>query len=157
MTSVVLDYARRERDHRGFVDDKGWAHAVAHTADALDSCAQHPVTNLEERIAILNVIAELATLSEPLAYSEDDRLAFPVHRVIQGNQVAYDDLHTWISQFDIETTASKESVIRWVNALSAQPLLSSELGAAQSSTVGGHLESTQEAQCLLSLWNFASG
>lgn len=96
-TNIVLDYSRRERDHRGFVDGKGWAHAVAHTADALDSCAHHPVTNNEERIGILEVIAELATLPESLTYMEDDRLAFPVLRMVQGEQVEMDCLHSWFA------------------------------------------------------------
>lgn len=36
----VLDYFSREVDLRGYVEGKGWAHAVAHTADLLDEFAQ---------------------------------------------------------------------------------------------------------------------
>jgi len=115
-TSIALDYARRERDHRGFIDGKGWAHSVAHTADALDSCAHHPVTTTEERIAILEVIAELATLPEPLTYMEDDRLAFPVLRMVQGEQVELDYLHSWVCRFDIDIAPPKETTLRHVNA-----------------------------------------
>ena len=32
----------RERDLRGFVPGKGWAHAVAHGADALGTLARSP-------------------------------------------------------------------------------------------------------------------
>jgi hypothetical protein len=33
---ALLDYAASERDLRGFVPGKGWAHAAAHVADAFD-------------------------------------------------------------------------------------------------------------------------
>lgn len=115
-TNAVLDYAKSERDHRGFVDGKGWAHSVAHTADALDSCAYHPITTTEERIAILDAIAKLATLPEPLTYMEDDRLAFPVLRIVQGEQVSLDYLRSWVRRFDIDIVPSKEATLHHVNA-----------------------------------------
>ncbi len=113
--SVVLDYAKREQDHRGFVDGKGWAHAVAHTADALDSCAHHPVLTVEERTAILDTIAKLVVQSGPLTHNEDDRLAFPVYRIIQAEQITYDYLCNWIHRFDLYSTLSQESMVRLVN------------------------------------------
>ncbi len=38
----IEDYLCRERDVRGYVDGKGWAHAVAHAADMLAELAQCP-------------------------------------------------------------------------------------------------------------------
>jgi len=79
----VLDYARDERDRRGYIDGKGWAHTVAHTADALDSCAQHPLSTNAERFKVIHCIADLATLSNPIHFQEDDRLAFAASRIIE--------------------------------------------------------------------------
>jgi len=111
----VMDYAKRERDHRGYVDDKGWAHSVAHTADALDSCAQHPAITMKERIAILETIAKMVMLPEPLAYLEDDRLSFPVYRIIQAKKVSQEFLQSWMSRFDIDEIHSKQAALRHVN------------------------------------------
>jgi hypothetical protein len=36
----LLRFMREEQDRRGFVEGKGWAHAIAHAADALDDLAQ---------------------------------------------------------------------------------------------------------------------
>lgn len=114
-TRAMLNYAQAERDHRGFVDGKGWAHSVAHTADALDSCAHHPVTTLDERIEILEVIMELATMSEPLTYLEDDRLAYPVLRMIKSEQISVDYVQTWVRKFDTSNFSSKEGMLRSSN------------------------------------------
>lgn len=110
IVSVVLEYIKREKDHRGYVDGKGWAHAVAHTADALDSCAHHPVLTVEERTAILNTIAELVVRSDSFTHNEDDRLAFPVYRIIQAQQITYDYLRDWI--FELEP---QDSMVRLDN------------------------------------------
>ncbi len=114
-TEVVLDYARREKDRRGFVDRKGWAHSVAHTSDALDACAQHPLTTVEMQQAILRAVAELASLAEPLPYLEDDRLAFTALRLILNNQVPLDFLQSWIQTFEIDQNHSHEATLRHSN------------------------------------------
>ncbi|MGE5592023.1 MAG: DUF2785 domain-containing protein, partial [Bacillota bacterium] len=38
----ALSYLRQERDLRGYVPGKGWAHSVAHTADLLRALAANP-------------------------------------------------------------------------------------------------------------------
>ena len=40
----VIHYMMEEKDTRGFIQEKGWAHAIAHGADALDALAKHPLT-----------------------------------------------------------------------------------------------------------------
>lgn len=112
----VINYARREWDHRGYVDHKGWAHSLAHTADALDSCAQHPTITMKERITILETIAEMVMLPEPLTYLEDDRLAFPVYRIIHAKQVSQEFLQSWMSRFEIDDIHSNQAALRHVNA-----------------------------------------
>ena len=118
IVSVVLEYAKREKDHRGYVDGKGWAHAVAHTADALDSCAHHPVCTVEERTAILHTIAELVVCSDSFTHNEDDRLAFPVYRIIRAQQITYDYLRDWILDFEPqESTVRSDNVQHFLQSL----------------------------------------
>src|SRR5919201_610172 len=47
--SELLRYAREERDWRGYVRGKGWAHAMAHLAGTLDECAQNRFMGVKER------------------------------------------------------------------------------------------------------------
>ncbi len=55
---------------------KGWAHSIAHLADALDESAKNRYTTAAGYIAILETLTSLASLPEPLSYGEDERLAF---------------------------------------------------------------------------------
>lgn len=113
---VVLDYAKNERDYRGYVDGKGWAHAVAHTADALDSFAQHPLVTNDTRLMILEAIAHLASLSSPLTYMEDDRLAYPVLRMVEAKQLSQDCFESWLTHFRIDHIPPKAATLQHVNA-----------------------------------------
>ena len=54
----VATWLLRERDLRGFVPGKGWAHAVAHGADALGTLARSPHVGTAELTVILDVIAD---------------------------------------------------------------------------------------------------
>ena len=38
-----VDYLKLEKDYRGFVHEKGWAHAVAHGSDLLAEAIAHPL------------------------------------------------------------------------------------------------------------------
>ncbi|MBO0784196.1 MAG: DUF2785 domain-containing protein, partial [Ktedonobacteraceae bacterium] len=93
---ALLLYARQEKDWRGYVKDKGWAHAMAHLADALDGCAQHSATTTAERKEILTLLRELATINEPLYHEEDVRLALVAYHIILGKQVADELITSWI-------------------------------------------------------------
>ena len=67
----------RERDLRGFVPGKGWAHAVAHGADALGTLARSPHVGAAELTVILDVIADrlLLPVDRLFTNGEPDRLA----------------------------------------------------------------------------------
>src|SRR5882762_8354043 len=77
---ALLEYARSEKDWRGYVEEKGWAHAMAHLADALDEGAQN-------RTEILTLISELAKSPETLYHEEHVRLAIVAYHLILGKQV----------------------------------------------------------------------
>src|SRR3954470_4794119 len=62
----------RERDLRGFVPGKGWAHAVSHGADTLAILARSPHVATPELTVVLDVIA--------------DRLLLPVDRLFNNGE-----------------------------------------------------------------------
>ena len=77
--SVVLDnilqYMDKEQDIRGYVEDCGWAHAIAHGADALGCLASHPrATNLD-RMRILGAIKLCLLKGGTYTNNEESRLA----------------------------------------------------------------------------------
>lgn len=67
---------RTESDLRGFVPDRGWGHATAHTADLLKFLARNPrFTHEQQRIAVSAVEARLLSARQVFVWGEDARLA----------------------------------------------------------------------------------
>ena len=88
----------RERDLRGFIPGKGWAHAIAHGADALATLARSPHLATAELTVILDVIADrvLLPVDEPFTHGEPDRLAFASMEVLRRNVVPLRVLEPWV-------------------------------------------------------------
>jgi hypothetical protein len=99
----------RERDLRGFVPGKGWAHAVAHGADALGALAESPHLHTNELTVVLDVLADrLALPVETLfAHGEPDRMAAATLSVLRRNLVPLTVLEPWVAR--IAGTARRRS------------------------------------------------
>lgn len=123
---ALLTYSRQERDWRGYVKGKGWAHSVAHHADALDDCSRNRYMTRADREAILETLTYLAQLPEPLCYEEDDRLAFVAYGIITRQEVELTYLKQWIASLVIprdENALVEENVISWHRAANAKNFL----------------------------------
>jgi Protein of unknown function (DUF2785) len=99
----------RERDLRGFVLGKGWAHALAHGADALGALAQTPAMGRLELTVLLDVIAD--RLLEPtrtrLVHGEDDRFAAATLCLLRRDLLGMEVLEPWVARLaDLSTPTS---------------------------------------------------
>ena len=96
----LMSWLSRERDLRGFVPGKGWAHAIAHGADALGALARSPYLGRLELTVILDVIADrlLAPTEAFLVCGEDDRLAFATMHLLRRNILELDVLEPWVAR-----------------------------------------------------------
>jgi len=96
----MLSCLSRERDLRGHVAGKGWAHAVAHAADALDELALCPELGEESLLDMLRVIRETVVgASVVFVDEEDERLVTAILSAIQRQVLAKADVTQWISGF----------------------------------------------------------
>ncbi len=123
---ALRTYARQERDWRGYVKGKGWAHSVAHLADAFDDCAKNRFMTIADREAILETLTYLAQLPEPLCYEEDDRLAFTAYEIITHQYVGLAYLKKWIASLVVtraENVLLEEGVLVWNRAANAKNFL----------------------------------
>lgn len=70
-------YVLGERDVRGYVGGKGWAHSIAHGADLLRDFAYHRFTAAADHTDILRILSARLTgnTEEMFLYNEDHRLA----------------------------------------------------------------------------------
>ena len=135
----VAGWLVRERDLRGFVPGKGWAHAIAHGADALGVLAQAPLMGRLELTVLLDVIADrlLTPTRARLVHGEDDRLAMATMEILRRDLVGLDVLEPWVARlaehakpaFDADgdpyvVTGNVQSFLRSLHlqvALSARP------------------------------------
>ncbi len=96
----VLRYFAGERDLRGYVSGKGWAHAVAHAADALAQLAQCRETregDLREVLAVLR--AKAAVVEAPYVHDEDERMVTAALAVLQRRALTEAEVIRWIDSF----------------------------------------------------------
>jgi hypothetical protein len=102
----LLRFMREEQDRRGFVDGKGWAHAIAHGADALDDLAQCKEVNADGLREILLVVQMVVCVSDTVyTHGEEERLVTPVIALLRRELLAEDEMVRWIEGFAIETEA----------------------------------------------------
>jgi hypothetical protein len=80
MLAALRAYADRETDLRGHTGARGWAHAAAHTADALKFLAREPNFTDTDRATILDAVNALTVRRHGAIFhhGEDTRLAQPV-------------------------------------------------------------------------------
>lgn len=90
----------RERDLRGYVPGKGWAHAIAHGADAIGALAGSPHLGTPELTVLLDVLADrlLASPGTLLLAGEPDRIATATMAVLRRDLVPLTVLEPWVAR-----------------------------------------------------------
>ncbi len=113
----TLSYLAEERDPRGYVPEKGWAHALAHTADLLYVLASNRFLTRVELEQMLTAIADKIT--EPVDWiyhhNEDDRLVRVVIAAHQRQLLDEFFFQTWLKSF---VSTKKHS---WKGSFESQP------------------------------------
>ncbi|WP_110208735.1 DUF2785 domain-containing protein [Nocardioides daejeonensis] len=86
-----------ERDLRGFVPGKGWAHALAHGSDAIGAIADSPHLDLAELTVLLDVLGERVVLPTGMVIEagEPDRLAAATLRILRRDLVPLELFEPW--------------------------------------------------------------
>lgn len=104
-----VGYLKSEKDTRGFVEGKGWAHSVAHGADVLAALVKHPKFRIEESKVILKTIQNCLFKNATYIDEEDERLVFVIETLIEKN-VDETILAQWIHQIlnDLEMLHTSE-------------------------------------------------
>jgi hypothetical protein len=105
----IATWYLRERDLRGFVPGKGWAHAVAHGADAILALAESPHFHTNELTVLLDVVADRLTIPGEVlfAHGEPDRMAAATMAVLRRNVVPLRVIEPWVAR--IAATARRRT------------------------------------------------
>ncbi|AIQ35490.1 DUF2785 domain-containing protein [Paenibacillus sp. FSL R5-0345] len=95
---------QKERDYRGYDEEKGWAHAIAHGADALDDLAQCSELDENDLLTILDLVYDKVTITDRI-YSdgEDERMVRSIISVLNRKILSQTYVERWIQSFgDVE-------------------------------------------------------
>ena len=98
---AALSSLRSERDMRGFVDAKGWAHAIAHMSDALCQFARSPHVSSNQQRAILEAIADrlMTPVDSVFVQDEGGRLMRVAYHLLLRGDLPVDAYVAWLEGF----------------------------------------------------------
>jgi hypothetical protein len=99
----LITYLKSERDVRGYVEDKGWAHAPAHAADAVEDLAQSPYLESAELLELLHALSiKVTESSRAYIYEEDQRMAQAAVTILSRNRIEQAELAAWTELLQTE-------------------------------------------------------
>ncbi len=96
-----LWYLEAEQDPRGYVTIKGWAHALAHTADLLLVLALNRNIDGADLSKILSAISTKMVHSTAHVYihGEDERLASAILEILRRDLISLEQVESWAKSF----------------------------------------------------------
>lgn len=93
----LLFFLENEQDLRGFVNEKGWAHSIAHAADALDDLAQCSELSKTDLAEILEAIRNVICVKDiGYIHGEDERIVTAVIAIIKRELISETEFAQWI-------------------------------------------------------------
>jgi hypothetical protein len=95
-----LKFYVEDKDVRGYVESKGWAHGAAHGADALDEFARCEEIGYEDLKEILAAIyAKVNMKHYGYIHFEDERMINAVKAILDRKIIPLSEIEAWINQF----------------------------------------------------------
>jgi len=107
---ILLDYINLEKDLRGYVSGKGWAHSVAHVTDAIDELVKSPKIDKKFHLKILKVLWSKVFVSTSVyIHDEDERILIPILEMV-NNGLEQVEIETLIQNVPLELKIQKEQL-----------------------------------------------
>ncbi|MBB4824691.1 hypothetical protein HNO89_001915 [Sporosarcina luteola] len=90
-------YLQQERDVRGFVEEKGWAHSIAHGADLAAVIAGHPLAEKRLMPVLLQGVSDSFWKGTVYTDNEDERLVAVIMALVK-QEYPEEVLVEWVEQ-----------------------------------------------------------
>jgi len=98
--SKILRYMANEKDFRGYVPVKGWAHAVAHTADTIEELVQCDTFEANDLIEILEATYKIISNNTTVYICEEDERLVTAVLASWGREEVTDEIAIqWLEKF----------------------------------------------------------
>jgi hypothetical protein len=105
MLDVALQCYAREKDLRGYVPEKGWAHATAHVADLLKFLGRSPHLSQGDQKRIVSAIAQRCrNAGSTFVWGEDARMAAALLSIAERKDCDVDVFRNWCEELTAEFT-----------------------------------------------------
>ncbi len=99
----------QEHDFRGYVNDCGWAHSIAHVSDTFEALAKNPKLEAEHYPEILQTLLEKVSVHTMYyKYEEDERIVYPIVAMLQNGlneKELITALHSLVNQMQVQKSA----------------------------------------------------
>ncbi|MEA5026026.1 MAG: DUF2785 domain-containing protein [Erysipelotrichaceae bacterium] len=112
-----IAYLSAEKDNRGYVPDKGWAHAFAHGADLLQALAQSPLLTQHQQHRLLWAVSRAFVEIDDFLYGEESRIAVGVIRLCQRTDFDWSSFLCWLKKTAQQVSDHEDFNICWKNFL----------------------------------------
>jgi hypothetical protein len=112
----VVSYCEKEKDFRGFVDGKGWAHSAAHISDVIDELAQNRFIQFSECEQLLKGISSLLNQAPHVFDAEEDeRMATAVVSMIEQGKMSITSISSWLHALEQHNDSPVSTFTRRIN------------------------------------------
>lgn len=106
----LIDYINLENDLRGYVPVKGWAHSIAHVADAFDELIKNPKINQQCYIDILKTLWNKIFVSTSVyIHDEDERILIPILEMLNRG-LDQKEIETLVQNVPIKLKNQREQI-----------------------------------------------
>lgn len=109
LKAKLLAYLDCEIDTRGYVPEKGWAHSIAHVADAFDELALHPYLDETEFGEMLEALWSKVLIPNIYIHDEDERLLNPIFALL-GRGMDEHELIVLLEDLPARLSAQKQQL-----------------------------------------------
>ncbi len=94
--SKVFNYYSEEKDLRGYVEGKGWAHSAAHGADILAEIGKSKKAQKRQLMKLLQAIIDKSQVADQIYYNaEDERMAKAVKNTMKNINLDDESINKW--------------------------------------------------------------
>ncbi|WP_419957384.1 DUF2785 domain-containing protein [Psychrobacillus psychrotolerans] len=154
----IVDYINLEKDLRGYIPYKGWAHSVAHVADTLDELIKSKKVDVKYFGEILNALWDKVLVSTTVyIHEEEERILVPILEMLERG-LEIKEIQSLLQQMPGELHKQKMLVKEeeyWYLYANCKSFLKSFLIEVQKRPKLYPLQKSIE-DCLESEWNLMS-
>lgn len=143
--NAALNYMMLEKDNRGLVDGKGWAHAFAHGADLIGTIAKSKYYTNEHAQTSLQIMKRAFIEIDDFLYNEEGRFSKASLFIIQSKKISYEEMTGWITNTSHELLDNDLFNICWerylltlLHTLKTEKIEDTELNGAIENYIEAH-------------------